>query len=171
MPVQACDVSKSSLFPDASDSPASPPPALASPAPRDSAADTPAPRFRSPHALACAGTTPRTSGAQVEKLPETWEPRIAKPAPLEMKLPNTVASEDASRAQAPSCVRPRWALQKRFESVWSLCAHGLSIRRRNSVLTVKCAVLSRWACKNKRRRKSPCMRVDVLVIAGKRLMF
>ena len=38
-------------------------------------------------------------------------------------------------------------------------------------IAVKYASVSRWACKKRRHRNSPCMRVDVLMIAGKNVMF
>ena len=31
---------------------------------------------------------------------------------------------------------------------------------------MKCASVSRWACRKRRRKNSPCMRVDVLVMAS-----
>jgi hypothetical protein len=36
---------------------------------------------------------------------------------------------------------------------------------------VKCASVSRWACRKRRRKNSPCMRVEVLTIAGRKEMF
>jgi len=33
-------------------------------------------------------------------------------------------------------------------------------------MEVKCAAVSRWACRKRRHRNSPCMREDVLVMAG-----
>ena len=30
--------------------------------------------------------------------------------------------------------------------------------------TVKCASVSRWACRKRRRKNSPCMQLDVLMI-------
>ena len=43
-----------------------------------------------------------------------------------------------------------------------------------TLVAVKCAVvsprLSRWACRKRRRRNSPCIREDVLVMAGMKVM-
>jgi len=36
---------------------------------------------------------------------------------------------------------------------------------------VKCASVSQWACRKRRRKNSPCMRVEVLTIAGRKEMF
>ncbi len=36
---------------------------------------------------------------------------------------------------------------------------------------VMCASVSRWACRKRRRKNSPCMRVEVLTIAGRNEMF
>ena len=33
-------------------------------------------------------------------------------------------------------------------------------------MAVRCASVSRWACRKRRRENSPCMRVDALVMAG-----
>ena len=33
-------------------------------------------------------------------------------------------------------------------------------------MAVKCAAVSRWACRKRRRKNSPCMRQDALVMAG-----
>ena len=35
----------------------------------------------------------------------------------------------------------------------------------------KCAVVSRWACRKRRRKNSPCMREDVVIMAGRKEMF
>ena len=37
-------------------------------------------------------------------------------------------------------------------------------------MPVKCAVVSRWACRKRRRRNSLCIREDVLVTAGMKVM-
>ena len=37
-------------------------------------------------------------------------------------------------------------------------------------MAVKCAVVSRWACRKRRRRNSPCIREDVLVMAGMKII-
>jgi len=36
---------------------------------------------------------------------------------------------------------------------------------------VKCASVSRWACRKRRRKNSPCMQVDVLMMAGRKEIF
>jgi hypothetical protein len=38
-------------------------------------------------------------------------------------------------------------------------------------VAMKCASVSRCACRKRRRRNSPCMRVEVLTIAGRKEMF
>ena len=35
-------------------------------------------------------------------------------------------------------------------------------------VAVKCASVFRWACRKRRRKNSPCMRVEVLTMAGRK---
>jgi hypothetical protein len=53
-----------------------------------------------------------------------------------------------------------WRL-KRIESDWLRCD--------GTPVAVKCASVSWWACGKRRRKNSPCMRVDVLVMAGRKV--
>jgi hypothetical protein len=36
---------------------------------------------------------------------------------------------------------------------------------------MKCAVVSRWACRKRRRKNSPCMREEVVIMEGRKEMF
>jgi hypothetical protein len=40
------------------------------------------------------------------------------------------------------------------------------LRYDGSPAAVKCASVSRWACRKRRRKNSPCMRLDVLMLIG-----
>jgi hypothetical protein len=52
---------------------------------------------------------------------------------------------------------------KRNESDWLRC-YGIPV-------ALKCASVSRWACRKRRLKNSPCMRVEVLTMAGRKEMF
>jgi len=65
-------------------------------------------------------------------------------------------------AASPTLLFDDWknaARLKRNESDW-LCCDGTPV-------AVKCASVSRWGCGKGRRKNSPCMRVEVLRMAGR----
>jgi hypothetical protein len=41
----------------------------------------------------------------------------------------------------------------------------------DSPVAMKCAVVSRWACRKRRLKNSPCMREEVVIMAGRKEMF
>ena len=72
----------------------------------------------------------------------------------------------ALAAASPTWIFSGWwnaACLKRNDSDWLRCD--------GTPVAVKCAWVSRWACRKRRRKNSPCMRVDVLVMAGIKEMF
>ena len=72
----------------------------------------------------------------------------------------------AALAASPTLLFRPWqnaARLKRNESDW-LHFDGIPV-------AVKCASVSRWACRKSRHKNSPCMRVLVLTMAGRREMF
>ena len=56
-----------------------------------------------------------------------------------------------------------YAKPKRNESDLLLC-DGIPV-------ALKCASVSRWACRKRRSKNSPCMRVEVVTMAGRKEMF
>jgi hypothetical protein len=72
----------------------------------------------------------------------------------------------ALAAASPTLLFSDWenaARLKRNESDWLRCDYIPA--------AVKCASVSRWACRKRRRKNSPCMRVDVLMMAGRKEIF
>ena len=88
-----------------------------------------------------------------------------------MPQPSTlmlIRNAAAFAAASPTLLFSNWknaARLKRNESDW--------LRRDGIPVAVKCASVSRWACRTveKEEANSPCMRVDVLVMAGRKEMF
>ena len=64
-------------------------------------------------------------------------------------------------AACPTLLFNDWknaARLKQNESDWLRCD--------GTPVAVKCASVFRWACRKRRRKNSPCMRVEVLTMAG-----
>jgi hypothetical protein len=85
------------------------------------------------------------------------------PQPSTLRLIRNAA---ALAAASPTLLFSDWknaTRLKRKESDWLRCD--------GTPVAVKCASVSRWACRKRRCKNSPCMRVDVLVMAGRKEMF
>jgi hypothetical protein len=85
------------------------------------------------------------------------------PQPSTLRLIRNAA---ALAAASPTLHFNHWknaARLKRNESDWLHC--------NGTPVAVKCASVSRWACRKRRCRNSPCMRVEVLRMAGRKEMF
>jgi hypothetical protein len=85
------------------------------------------------------------------------------PQPSTLRL---ILNAAALAAASPIMLFSVWqnaAPLKQNESDWLRCD--------DITAAVKCASVSRWACRKRRHKNSPCMRVDVDTMTGRKEMF